>query len=199
MRKGDSPLIQLLAIIRSRLVTEFGSSQAAVQHMVGWYNCKGLETSKAYEYFRPKLIRRPWKAAIWKAFILPKYSFILWLGLRERLTTRNQLAFLQDEASCSLCINTNESAKHLFSECPFSAFIWSHIRQWLGINRSMTTLLSAVKWLKKEKTDSFMQNKSQILALACTVPFDTLSPRIVCTLVYMVALLYLSGYARSTL
>ncbi|KAK4383087.1 hypothetical protein Sango_2809900 [Sesamum angolense] len=137
--------------------------------MTEWTDSKGLVTSKAYEYFRPKLPRQPWKASIWKAFIPPKYSFILWLGLRERMATRDRLAFLHEDPSCSMCINSKESAKHLFFECPFSSYVWSHIRQWFGITRRMSTLLSAVKWLKKEKTGSSVQNKARHLALACTV------------------------------
>ncbi|KAL2225249.1 UNVERIFIED_CONTAM: Retrovirus-related Pol polyprotein from type-2 retrotransposable element R2DM, partial [Sesamum indicum] len=168
-KKGDSPLLQRLAEIRNKVVTEFGSSEAAIEQMTRWSTPKGLQTSKAYEYFRPKLARQPWKAAIWKAFIPPKYSFILWLGLRGRLATRDRLGFLQEEDLCSLCINTKESAKHLFFECPFSNFVWSRIRHWLGINRTMSTLQSAVKWLKKEKTGSSVQNKARHLALACTV------------------------------
>ncbi|KAL0415626.1 UNVERIFIED_CONTAM: hypothetical protein Slati_3394500 [Sesamum latifolium] len=137
--------------------------------MEDWSNAKGFEMFKAYEYFRPKLTRQPWKAAIWKAFIPPKYSFILWLGLRVRLATRDQLAFLQEEHSCSLCINTLESANHLFFACPFNVYVWSHTRQWVGISRHMSTLPSAVKWLKKKKTGSSAQNKARAIALACTV------------------------------
>ncbi|KAL2250196.1 UNVERIFIED_CONTAM: hypothetical protein Sindi_2493300 [Sesamum indicum] len=133
-KKGDSPLLQRLAEIRNRVITEFGSSEAAIEQMTRWSTPKGLQTSKAYEYFRPKLARQPWKAAIWKAFIPPKYSFIMWLGLRNRLATRDRLEFLHEEDLCSLCVNTKESAKHLFFECPFSNYIWSHIREWLGIN-----------------------------------------------------------------
>ncbi|KAK4412810.1 hypothetical protein Salat_2928200 [Sesamum alatum] len=116
LKKGDSLFLQRLADIRNRVVTTFGSSEATIQRMAEWSNIKGLETSKAYDYFRSKLKRQPWKAVIWKAFITPKYLFILWLRLRGRLATRDRLAFLQDEASCSLCINTHESAKHLFFE-----------------------------------------------------------------------------------
>ncbi|KAL0402636.1 UNVERIFIED_CONTAM: hypothetical protein Slati_4293500 [Sesamum latifolium] len=94
-KKSDSPLLRRLADNRDRVVTAFSSSEAAVQHMAKWSNIKGLETSKAYEHFSSKLARQPWKAVIWKAFILPKYSFILWLGPRERLATRDRLAFLQ--------------------------------------------------------------------------------------------------------
>ncbi|KAK4422623.1 hypothetical protein Salat_1844800 [Sesamum alatum] len=154
LRKGDSPFLQRLAEIRNRLITDFGSAQAAIQHMNEWSNCKGLVTSKAYEYFRLKLMRQPWKTTIWNTFIPSKYSFILWLGIQGRLATRDRLAFPQEKASCSLYINTNESAKHLFFECPFSVCVWSDIRQWLGINQRMSTILSAVKWLKKEKIGS---------------------------------------------
>ncbi|KAK4422000.1 hypothetical protein Salat_2150700 [Sesamum alatum] len=161
--KGDSPLLRRLADIRDRLTTAFGSSEAAVEHLGAWSSIKGLVTSKAYEYFRPKLARQPWKAAIWKAFIPLKYSFILWLGLQGRLATRDRLVFLDEEHSCSFCINTMESAEHLYFVCPFSEYVWSHIRQWLSITRRMSTLHSAVKWLKKEKTGSSVQNKARTL------------------------------------
>ncbi|KAL0362182.1 UNVERIFIED_CONTAM: hypothetical protein Scaly_1173400 [Sesamum calycinum] len=169
LKKGDSPLLRRLAEIRDKIITDFDSIDAAIRHMAEWTDSKGLVTFKAYEYLRPKLPRQPWKASIWKAFIPPKYSFILWLGLRERLATRDRLAFLHEDPSCSLCINSKESAKHLFFECPFSAYVWSHIRQWFGITRRMSTRLSAVKWLKKGKTGSSVQNKARHLALACTV------------------------------
>ncbi|KAL0406308.1 UNVERIFIED_CONTAM: hypothetical protein Slati_3944700 [Sesamum latifolium] len=101
-KKGDSPLLRWFADIRNRFITAFGTSDTAVQCMEDWSNAKGLETSKAYEYFRLKLTIQPWKA-------------------------------------------------------------------WLGISRRMSTLPSVVKWLKKEKTGSSVQNKVRALALACTV------------------------------
>ncbi|KAL0305326.1 UNVERIFIED_CONTAM: hypothetical protein Sangu_3037200 [Sesamum angustifolium] len=93
--------------------------------------------------------------------------FVAWAS--GRLSTRDRLMFLQEDSSCSLCINMQETAKHLFFECPFSNFVWTNIRQWLGIRRHMSTLLSAVKWLIKEKTRSSVQNKARLIALACTV------------------------------
>ncbi|KAL0386178.1 UNVERIFIED_CONTAM: hypothetical protein Sradi_3012100 [Sesamum radiatum] len=168
-KKGDSPLLRRLADILDRFITAFISPKAVVQCMADWSNTKGLETSKAYEYFRPKLMRQSWKTVIWKAFIPPKYSFILWLGLRGRLATRDRHAFLQEEYSYSFCINTMESVSHLFFACPFSVHVWTNIRQWLGITRRMSTLPSEVKWLKKEKTGSSVQNKARVIALACMV------------------------------
>ncbi|KAL0289646.1 UNVERIFIED_CONTAM: hypothetical protein Scaly_2543600 [Sesamum calycinum] len=82
---------------------------------------------------------------------------------------RDRLIFLQQDPSFSLCINSNESAKQLFFECPFSDYVWSHIRQWLDITRCMSILLGVVKWLKKGKTGFSMLNKAWYLTLACTV------------------------------
>ncbi|KAL0385731.1 UNVERIFIED_CONTAM: hypothetical protein Sradi_2967400 [Sesamum radiatum] len=78
-KEGRFTTPSTLVEIRNRLVTEFGSSEVAIQHMEAWTNNKGLETFKAYEYFRPKRTRRPWQTAIWKEFVPSKYSFILWL------------------------------------------------------------------------------------------------------------------------
>ncbi|KAL0342995.1 UNVERIFIED_CONTAM: hypothetical protein Sangu_1186900 [Sesamum angustifolium] len=145
-KKGDSPLLQL-AEIRSRIINAFGTTEAAIQHMAGWSSNKGLDTSQAYEYLGQNEQN----------------------SLGKRLSTRDRLMFLQEDSSCSLCINMQETAKHLFFECPFSNFVWTNIRQWLGIRRRMSTLLSAVKWLIKEKTRSSVQNKARLIALACTV------------------------------
>ncbi|KAK4432866.1 hypothetical protein Salat_1048800 [Sesamum alatum] len=99
-RRGDSLLLQRLSQIRDRIVGASGSPQAGMQLIETWASSKGLDTSKAYECFRPKQARKPWQAMIWQAYIPPKFSFIMWLGIRERLSTRDCLAFLQEETSC---------------------------------------------------------------------------------------------------
>ncbi|XP_011101939.1 uncharacterized protein LOC105179974 [Sesamum indicum] len=46
-KKGDSLLLQRLAKIRNRMITEFGSLEAAIEQMTKWSTPKGLQTSKA--------------------------------------------------------------------------------------------------------------------------------------------------------
>ncbi|KAL2238095.1 UNVERIFIED_CONTAM: putative mitochondrial protein [Sesamum indicum] len=45
-KKGDSPLLQRLADIRNRMVTDFGSPEAAIVEMTRWSTPKGLQTSR---------------------------------------------------------------------------------------------------------------------------------------------------------
>ncbi|KAL2252658.1 UNVERIFIED_CONTAM: hypothetical protein Sindi_0060500 [Sesamum indicum] len=56
-KKGDSPLLKRLVDIHNKIVTAFGSPTTAIGHMPGWATTKGFQTSKAYEYFRPKLTK----------------------------------------------------------------------------------------------------------------------------------------------
>ncbi|KAL0423656.1 UNVERIFIED_CONTAM: putative mitochondrial protein [Sesamum radiatum] len=58
-KKGDSPLLRRLAEIQDRIIIDFGSTEAAIQHIAEWTDSKGLVTSKAYDYFKPKLPRQP--------------------------------------------------------------------------------------------------------------------------------------------
>ncbi|KAK4389436.1 Retrovirus-related Pol polyprotein from type-2 retrotransposable element R2DM [Sesamum angolense] len=58
-KKGDSPLLRRLAEIRDRIITDFCSTEAAIRHLTEWTDRKGLVTSIAYEYFRPKLPKQP--------------------------------------------------------------------------------------------------------------------------------------------
>ncbi|KAL2248485.1 UNVERIFIED_CONTAM: hypothetical protein Sindi_2700800 [Sesamum indicum] len=136
-KKGDSPLLQRLAEIRNRVVTDFGSPEAAIEQLTRW------STPRV-----PKLARQPWKAAIWKAFILPK------------LATMDRLGFLQEE-DCAHCASIPRNRPGTFSLSVRSATSFGHAFDiGLGINRTMSTLQSAVKWLKKEKTGSSVQNKA---------------------------------------
>ncbi|KAL0336501.1 UNVERIFIED_CONTAM: Retrovirus-related Pol polyprotein from type-2 retrotransposable element R2DM [Sesamum radiatum] len=90
---------------------------AATHHMGEWTDSKGPVTSKAYEYFKSKLPRQPLKASIWKAFIPLKYSFILWLGLRE-----SAVKCLKKEKTGS---SVQNKARHLALACTVYS-LWRH-------------------------------------------------------------------------
>ncbi|KAG9133259.1 hypothetical protein Leryth_020754 [Lithospermum erythrorhizon] len=97
---------------------------------------------------------------IWRPFIPPKFSFTLWLSCRKRLATRDSLSFMNlDDVSCVFC----RMKMRLYIICSFMS-ITSTIRTWLGIRRQMTTLESAIKWIKKEHGGKSIRAKAIILA-----------------------------------
>lgn len=59
--------------------------------------------------------------------------------------------------------------QHLLFSCQVSNHICTAVKAWIGLRRSMSTLDSAAKWLKKEVRGSSWQAKAKRIAFACTV------------------------------
>ncbi|GAA0160764.1 hypothetical protein LIER_17244 [Lithospermum erythrorhizon] len=150
-RDQDSFLFKRLCTIRDQLLLHFGGVDGSI---AGLYRCcvaGRFDTGLVYEALRVPHLTYPWMRIIWRPFIPPKFSFTLWLSCRKRLATRDSLSFMNlDDVTCVFCRNADETLPHLFFSCPFTSAIWSTLRSWLGIRRQMTTLESAIKWIKKE-------------------------------------------------
>lgn len=74
---------------------------------------------------RPKVT---WHSLIWFKGMIPRYSFICWLAILNRLSTKDrQHRFNPDILpKCVLC-GLEESRDHLFFACSFSSHVWSNI------------------------------------------------------------------------
>lgn len=60
-------------------------------------------TSSAYEWLRHKRLSRPWMSFIWKNYIPPKHSFILWQAMRGRLNTKDLWLSVSSDSCCVFC------------------------------------------------------------------------------------------------
>lgn len=133
-----------------------------------WDNGCTLNATKAYYYLRTKRPKPHWTTAVWNTTVQPKQSFILWLAVKGKLRTRDKLSYLKIDKTCGLCNGTEETSSHLFFSCRFCSCIWQHISCWIGNKRRSSTLLSALKWIKKSRGTGW-QSKVKIIALASTV------------------------------
>ncbi|CAH9122258.1 unnamed protein product [Cuscuta epithymum] len=95
----------------------------------------------------------------------PRYSFILWLCFRNRLSIAGNLWYMDVHRNCGFCHTHLETVEHLFFVCPVTGTIWKVICEWLGIRRPLHTLHSSVEWMKKEWRGARLTR----IALACTV------------------------------
>lgn len=59
---------------------------------------------------------------LWKATVLPKVKFFMWLALHGRLWTaeRRKRHGLQDDDACVLCGQLPEATDHLLLSCVYS-------------------------------------------------------------------------------
>lgn len=125
--------------------------------------------SLAYDWLRIKGDKKPWMSLIWRMYIPPKFSSILWLALRGRLNTKDRWINLPADNTCVFCNNVPESISHMFFKCTFVNVVWIKVRSWLKIGKSMTSLLSTVKWIKKAYAGAFIHSKAVVLAFVATV------------------------------
>lgn len=58
---------------------------------------------------------------VWRSFMIPKFSFILWLAVKNRLLTKDRMTIfgMAVDVRCVLCHNADESIHHLFTDCPY--------------------------------------------------------------------------------
>lgn len=77
-----------------------------------------------------------WTRGVWFSKATPKFAFITWLAMLDRLSTMERVAKWSQgiDTTCVLCQAATESRSHLFFECSYSTQLWSHLT--LGILRS---------------------------------------------------------------
>lgn len=70
-----------------------------------------------------------WACGIWFSHSTPKYAFISWLAVLNRLSTLDRIFRWSQgvNTTCVLCKSDVESRKHLFFECSYSSEVWEHL------------------------------------------------------------------------
>lgn len=91
--------------------------------------CGKFQIKKLYELIRPSAARVHWKRIICNNKASPKSLFITWLGIQNRLYTKDRMANwnLACDPVCVLCGQGAESAQHLFFACEYSQQVWGRV------------------------------------------------------------------------
>lgn len=168
-KRDDSPLLKRILLIRDTIRQRDGSTAAAMQRIDNWSNGNKFKAFEAYDFFRFTGTHMGWATTVWNSSITPKHSFILWLAAKGKLHTKDRMHFMNIDDTCVLCNHGHESLQHIFFQCSISRDIWQFIKTWLGLHRSMTTIASSIKWIKKSSRKQSKQGKAQRIGLACTV------------------------------
>lgn len=103
-----------------------------------WLQQEKFSIHKLYKVFVGEYNRKPWAKLICQNIAPPKYKFITWLLLYERLATCSYLSRIgiQVDQGCSLCGGKVETLDHLFFGCEFAQIVWSGIAVTCGIARN---------------------------------------------------------------
>ncbi|KAL9816500.1 putative RNA-directed DNA polymerase [Arabidopsis thaliana] len=70
-----------------------------------------------------------WSKGVWFSYSTPKYSFLTWLAIHNKLATGDRIKKWNtgQHVHCVLCTNTEETRDHLFFSCPYSSTIWENL------------------------------------------------------------------------
>lgn len=88
---------------------------------------KGIYTSReTLEEIRTKKLKVDWWKLIWFSCAIPQYAFVMWLTMKNCLSTGDRLMQwgYNGEVKCLFCKNVVECRDHLLFESCFSRRIW---------------------------------------------------------------------------
>lgn len=104
--------------------------------------------SDGYEIVRHRFPVKSWASIIWRPFIPPRYSILVWKILFNKLPMEDQLQRrgIPLAPICQLCHKNSESINHLFSSCEFAQCAWRWLATQFGTIIPPTGSLSDL-WL----------------------------------------------------
>ena len=116
----------------------------------------GFSSSRTWDQLRVHHNAVEWSKVIWFSEAIPRFSFIAWLAVRNRLSTGDRTRAWGEVQVCRLCGEPDETRDHLFFVCPYSYTVWTDLTGCLLPLQSpdwsitMNTLLSP----RRNKVDS---------------------------------------------
>ena len=116
-------------------------------------------TSHTWDFLRASSPKVPWYHLVWFFGNIPRFSFIVWLAILNKLYTQDRIwKFTPRPLACVLCHKALESHDHLFFTCDYSSFIWQEIMSRFTMDGSpldwsSIILWAASKWKSKKPKD----------------------------------------------
>lgn len=85
---------------------------------------KGADT---WEQIRCKRSEVSWSGSVWFKQGIPRYAFLVWLAIQNRLSTGDRMRKWGIQQSYVLCGEQDETGDHLFFACPYSYTVWDRL------------------------------------------------------------------------
>lgn len=109
-----------------------------------------FDTRRTWSLLRTAKPQVNWHKNVWFSFSTPKYSFMSWLAMHNRISTGDRMLIWGNVTNpgCILCQHQLETREHLFFDCRYSKEIWLNLTCKLFPSRSssrwqdVTALLS---------------------------------------------------------
>lgn len=87
------------------------------------YDCR-FSSFKTWDQIRVHTAKQSWSKVIWFAKGVPRFAFIAWLAIRDRLATGARMEQWGLVQGCVFCGEPQETRDHLFFACPYTFTVW---------------------------------------------------------------------------
>lgn len=86
----------------------------------------GFSTSQTWNLIRAHAPKVSWSTGIWFPEATPKFAFLAWIAIQNRLATGERVLRWNPQAIsiCWLCKREMETRDHIFFECAYSMEVW---------------------------------------------------------------------------
>lgn len=103
-----------------------------------------FSSAKTWNQIRTRKDTVLWSKGVWFSQAVPRFSFIVWLAVRNRLSTGDRMREWGIQQGCVLCGERDETRDHIFFACPYYFTVWDKLTNRLSGARTdpdwMTTL-----------------------------------------------------------
>ena len=86
-----------------------------------------FSSNKTWDQIRVKKDKVVWSKSVWFPQGVPRYSFIVWLAIKDRLSTGVRMRAWGIQQICLMCGERDESRDHIFFACPFTFTVWNRL------------------------------------------------------------------------
>ncbi|XP_018436087.2 uncharacterized protein LOC108808437 [Raphanus sativus] len=88
-----------------------------------------FSSKETWKLIRVEQVKVDWCKGIWFPYNTPRFSFMAWIAVQNRLPTGDKMLSWNTAATtaCCLCPEPLETRNHLFYKCTFSEEVWKNL------------------------------------------------------------------------
>ena len=154
-----------LGALRSR--SNYDDDDMALWRQDGNRFANTFSTKKTWLCMRQAQPSCNWNKGVWFPQSTPKFSFILWVAIRNRLQTcdRMQQWNTSLDTTCVLCQDEQEACHHLCFKCRYSSKVWKKLIGGI-LKESFTVEWSEILDIVSQSRSSF--SATELFIIRCT-------------------------------